>query len=88
MTKEDRKTNSPVPVIIGEKIPGLLNASELPEGQNYRDQVIESSLGKLSYDEFQLRDGYTRWCSENGHYIKVNIFSGKVVEITKPENKQ
>ena len=77
---------TPVPIVVGEKLPGLLDGDELPEGRKYWNQRIDSPFGVLTFKGSQLEHGHVLWKSEDGHMIQVDALTGVVTEITPPKS--
>ena len=69
---------------VGQRIPGLLEPDELPEGSAYWGQVIDSPYGTLKYSVNQYRDGMLRWQTEGGDVvIRVKSGTGEIVDIAQ-----
>jgi len=71
---------------VGKDMPGLKDAKELPEGQKYWHQVIQSPYGELIYSPNQFRDGKIRWITrDNKVEITVSAGGKTILNIDKGE---
>jgi hypothetical protein len=70
----------------GDELHGLKTSAELPEGQNYWDQIIPSSYGELIYSPHQWRDGHIRWVTRDLKITVTVLAEGKqIVAIDRGE---
>ena len=75
---------------VGDELPELKGANELPAGVKYSEQIIPSPYGELIYSLNQFRDGKIRWITRDNKVEIVvvsdadaDINAKKILEINK-----